>query len=94
MDFVKIFNISLDLSTIYFAHFSECQASFLQPVFWSEVEYKIVSFIYLGKSKVKNDLAKIHPLNQWIKIIMCWQLHGSFSQDIEKMNDKPIQNII
>ena len=24
MDFVKIFNISLDLSTIYFAHFSEC----------------------------------------------------------------------
>ena len=24
MDFVKIFNISLDLSTIYFAHFSGC----------------------------------------------------------------------
>ena len=24
MDFVKIFNISLDLSSIYFDHFSEC----------------------------------------------------------------------
>ena len=24
MDFVDIFNVSLDLSTIYFAHFSEC----------------------------------------------------------------------
>ena len=24
MDFVEIFNISLDLSTIYFAHFSGC----------------------------------------------------------------------
>ena len=27
MDFVKFFNISLDLPTIYFAHFSECLAS-------------------------------------------------------------------
>ena len=24
IDFVKIFNVSLDLSTIYFAHFSGC----------------------------------------------------------------------
>ena len=24
MDFVELFNVSLDLSTIYFAHFSEC----------------------------------------------------------------------
>ena len=24
MDFVDIFNISLDLSTIYFVHFNEC----------------------------------------------------------------------
>ena len=24
IDFVEIFNISLDLSTIYFSHFSEC----------------------------------------------------------------------
>ena len=29
MDFVEIFNISLDLSTIYFAHFSWCRASFV-----------------------------------------------------------------
>ena len=29
MDFVEIFNISLDLSSIYFAHFSGCWASFV-----------------------------------------------------------------
>ena len=29
MDFVEIFNISLDLSTIYFAHFSGCWAFFV-----------------------------------------------------------------
>ena len=29
MDFVEIFNVSLDLSTIYFAHFSRCSASFV-----------------------------------------------------------------
>ena len=27
MDFVKFFNLSLDLPTIYFAHFSGCLAS-------------------------------------------------------------------
>ena len=29
MDFVEIFNIVLNLSTIYFAHFSGCCASFV-----------------------------------------------------------------
>ena len=29
MDFVEFFNISLDLSTIYFAHSTECLASFV-----------------------------------------------------------------
>ena len=29
IDFVDVFYISLDLSTIYFAHFSECWASFV-----------------------------------------------------------------
>ena len=29
MDFVEIFNVSLDLSTIHFAQFSECRASFV-----------------------------------------------------------------
>ena len=29
MDFVEIFNISLDFSTIYFAHFSGCRVSFV-----------------------------------------------------------------
>ena len=29
MDFVEIFNISLDLPTIYFAHFSGCRVSFV-----------------------------------------------------------------
>ena len=48
---LSIFNISMDLSTNYFAHFSGCWASFacschyprtLCHVFWSQVEYKIV----------------------------------------------------
>ena len=30
MDFVEIFNISLDLSAIYFAHFSGCSVSFVK----------------------------------------------------------------
>ena len=56
MDFVEIFNISLDLSTIYIAHFSGCWASFVYssryprivwPVFWSQVEHKIVSFYFV-----------------------------------------------
>ena len=51
---LSIFNISMDLSTNYFAHFSGCWASFacschyprmLCHVFWSQVEYKIVCFI-------------------------------------------------
>ena len=29
IEFVKFFNISLDLSTIYFTHYSECLASFV-----------------------------------------------------------------
>ena len=29
MDFVETFSISLDISTIYFAHCSECRASFV-----------------------------------------------------------------
>ena len=29
MDFGEIFNVSLDLSTIYFGHFSGCSASFV-----------------------------------------------------------------
>ena len=52
MDFVNIFNVSLDLSTIYFAHWV---LSFLcvwllfyprklYPLFLSQVEYKIVLF--------------------------------------------------
>ena len=52
---LSIFYISMDLSTNYFAHFSGCWASFacschyprmLCHVFWSQVEYKIVCFIY------------------------------------------------
>ena len=38
MDFVKIFNVSLDLSTIYSAHFSGCLASFV-PSCYSVLEY-------------------------------------------------------
>ena len=56
IDYVEILNILLDLSTIYFAHFSGCCASFVYSchsileccnVFWSQVEYKIVCFISL-----------------------------------------------
>ena len=52
---LSIFYISMDLSTNYFPHFSGCWASFvcschyprmLCHVFWSQVEYKIVCFIY------------------------------------------------
>ena len=55
IDYVEILNISLDLSTIYFAHFSAYRASFVYSchsilecchVFWSQVEYRIVCFIY------------------------------------------------
>ena len=55
IDYVEILNISLDLSAIYFVHFSVL-ASFVYSchsilecchVFWSQVEYKIVCFIYL-----------------------------------------------
>ena len=67
---LSIFYISMDLSTNHFAHFSECWASFacschyprmLCHVFWSQVEYKIVYFIYLrmtatGRSYVQNFL--------------------------------------
>ena len=46
MDLVEIFNISLDLSTIYFAYFIGCSCnSFLECYnLFSGVEYKIVSF--------------------------------------------------
>ena len=56
---LSIFYISMDLSNNYFAHFSGCWASFacschyprmLCHVFWSQVEYKIVCFIYDGKN--------------------------------------------
>ena len=65
IDFVEILNLSLDLSTIYFAHFSGCCASFVYRchsilecchVFWSQVEYKIVCFIYLLLFMVGIDL--------------------------------------
>ena len=43
MDFVEIFNISLDLSAIYFAHFT---GRMPKPVFWSQVKYEMVLFYY------------------------------------------------
>ena len=56
IDYVEISNISLDLSTIYFTHFSGCWASFVYTchsipecchVFWSQVEYKIVCVLFI-----------------------------------------------
>ena len=47
---LSIFYISMDLSTNYFAHFSGCCSChyprMLCHVFWSQVEYKIVCFIF------------------------------------------------
>ena len=60
IDYVEILNISLDLSTIYFSRFGGCRASFVYSfhcildcchVFWSQVEYKIISFILFERSK-------------------------------------------
>ena len=46
MDFVEVFSVSLDLSTIYFARFSRCLASFLSS------SYSILNPItcFLGSS--------------------------------------------
>ena len=70
---LSIFYISMDLSTNYFAHFSGCWASFacnchyprmLCHVFWSQVEYKIVCFIYLSKFLFLWKLLQFRPSNQ------------------------------
>ena len=51
MDFVEIFSVALDLSAIYFSvELPLCLVTLLlylrmpYPVFWSQVEYKIVLF--------------------------------------------------
>ena len=77
---LSIFYISMDLSNNYFAHFSGCRASFvcschyprmLCHVFWSQVEYKIVCFIYYYY-QVEEDITnvpvpKIKELNRALK---------------------------
>ena len=74
---LSIFYISVDLPTNYFAHFSGCWASFscgchyprmLCHVFWSQVEYKIIRFIYLINTKcLKLVLVSnmFYPLHQF-----------------------------
>ena len=48
MDFVEFFNISLDLSTIYFAHFAELLASFVYS-YYSILEcYNMFSGVMLS----------------------------------------------
>ena len=56
MDFVEIFNVSLDLSTIHFAHLSGCRASFVYSCYSiltcyslsSGVEYKnVLLYLYM-----------------------------------------------
>ena len=61
IDFVEILNISPDLSTIYFAHFSGCCASFVYSchsilecyVMFSGVKLSIRSFVLLFGLQVK-----------------------------------------
>ena len=55
MDFIEIFNLSLDFSTVYFAHFSGCSASFVCscysilecPDLFSGVKLSIRSFCFI-----------------------------------------------
>ena len=49
MDFVGIFNISLDLSTIYFAYFNGCQASFVYSCHFILECYNLFSGVKLSK---------------------------------------------
>ena len=44
-DFVKIFNVSLDLSTIYFAHFSRCWGSYVHSCY---SVYSIIECLFSG----------------------------------------------
>ena len=84
---LSIFYISMDLSTNYFAHFSGCWASFacscpyprmLCHVFWSQVEYKIVCFIWEIITRLKISCCPVHGLiyegtRNW-KIDLVWSL--------------------
>ena len=55
VDFIEIFNFSLDLSTFYFAHFSGCWASFVYSCLFlpecynlfSGVKWSIRSFCFI-----------------------------------------------
>ena len=77
---LSIFYISMDLSTNYFAHFSGCWASFvcschyprmLCYVFCSQVEYKIVCFIYM--------FITMHLQRKWMKRSqIAWETLGYF----------------
>ena len=64
-----VFNMPLDLSTINFAHFSGCGASFVYSCgsilecynlfFWSQVEYKIILFyFYISSCQTLSDCTK------------------------------------
>ena len=95
---LSIFYISMDLSTNYFAHFSGCWASFacschyprmLCHVFWSQVEYKIVCFIYLQCCDIrrnffvrpvyyktlihKNDVTSLVKLHKILRLVFSMQ---------------------
>ena len=78
MDFVEILNISLDLSTIYFAHFSGCRASFVYSChfileccgLFSEVKLRIRLFVlfqvflFLKSLKRNAALANFNFMNK------------------------------
>ena len=63
IDFVKIFSVSLDLSTIEFVHFSGCRASFVYSYYsipecynlFSGVKLSVRSFCFIHENKNVRD---------------------------------------
>ena len=70
MDFVEVFNILLDLSAIYFAHFRGCYASFMYSChsilqrynLFSGVEYNIVLFHFCTEFNLLTPFLSDHPV--------------------------------
>ena len=67
MDFVEIFNVSLDLSTVYFANFSGCRASFVYCCHSILECYNLISGVNLSiRSFVLFIQVDIHCCHYWL----------------------------
>ena len=68
MDFVDIFNVSLDLSTVYFAHFSGCRASFVYSCHSILEHYNLFSGVKLSiRSFCFISYQISSQLSQWLR---------------------------